>query len=42
MAGPGGFGRRASFLTEEEKQNSPKITRQLISRVFSYLKPSHR
>ena len=39
MAGPGGFGRRASFLTEEEKQNSPKITRQLISRVFSYLKP---
>ena len=27
------------FLTEEEKQNKPKITWALIKRVFSYLKP---
>ena len=27
------------FLTEEEKQNKPKITWALIRRVFSYLKP---
>ena len=39
MPGPGGPGRRANFLTEEEKQNSPKITKELIRRVFSYLKP---
>ena len=39
MAGPG---RRASFLTDEEKQNQPKITRELILRVFSYLKPYWR
>ena len=36
MAGPRG---RASYLTDEEKKNSPKITRELITRVFSYLKP---
>ena len=39
MPGPGGPGRRASFLTEEEKQNSPKITRELLVRIFSYLRP---
>ena len=38
MAGPGGP-RRGSYLTEEEKKNSPKITKELIARVFSYLKP---
>ena len=39
MAGPGGPGRRAFFLTEEEKKNSPKITKELLLRVFSYLRP---
>ena len=39
-ARPGGGGRgRNQFLTEEEKQNAPKITRDLLLRVFSYLKP---
>ena len=27
------------FLTEEEKKNRPKITKALISRILSYLKP---
>lgn len=27
------------FLTEEEKLNKPKITKELISRILSYLKP---
>ncbi|MBO7402614.1 MAG: ABC transporter ATP-binding protein [Lachnospiraceae bacterium] len=27
------------FMTEEEKKNQPKITKELIIRVFSYLKP---
>ncbi len=27
------------FLTEEERKNRPKITKALISRIFSYLKP---
>ena len=39
MAGPGGPRGRASYLTDEEKQNAPKITKELIGRVFSYLKP---
>ena len=39
MPGPGGPGRRASFLTEEEKQQAPKITGALLRRVFSYLAP---
>ena len=30
---------RASYLTDEEKQNSPKVTKALLVRVFSYLKP---
>ena len=38
MQGPGGRG-RGMFLTEEEKQNTPKITKELLLRVFSYLKP---
>ena len=41
MPGPGGRG-RAQFLTEEEKKNSPKITKELLQRVFSYLKPYWR
>jgi ATP-binding cassette subfamily B protein len=32
-------GRRGSFLTEEEKANSPKITKSLLKRIASYLKP---
>lgn len=27
------------FLTEEEKKNKPKITKELISRILKYLKP---
>ena len=36
--GPGGHFSRG-FLTEEEKANQPKVTRALLSRVFSYLRP---
>ena len=41
MPGPGGPGGRISrgFLTEEEKQNRPKVTPELLKRVFGYLKP---
>ena len=44
MAGPGGGGPRGRnmFLTDEEKQNSPKVTKELLTRVFSYLKPYWR
>lgn len=39
MRGPGpGRGAR-SFLTEEEKENAPKVTKELLLRVFSWLKP---
>ena len=39
MPGPGrGLGPRG-FLTEEEKQNKPKVTWPLIKRILSYLKP---
>ena len=39
MAGPGrGLGPRG-FLTDEEKQNMPKVSWALIKRIFSYLKP---
>ena len=34
MGGPMG-----QFLTEEEKKNQPKVTPELLKRVFSYLKP---
>ena len=34
MGGPGG-----RYLTEEEKKNMPKVTKGLLLRVFSYLKP---
>ena len=34
-------GRRSpkGFLTEEEKQNMPKVTKELLVRILSYLKP---
>ena len=41
MAGPRSP-RGTSFLTEEEKKNAPKITKELLQRVFSYLKPYWR
>ena len=41
MAGPGGHGggRGGRYLTEEEKAAAPKVTKELILRIFSYLKP---
>ena len=39
MPGPGGFHGGRGFLTEEEKQNKPKVTGALLKRIFSYLKP---
>ncbi len=36
MRGPGG---RGQFLTDEEKQNAPKVTKELLARIFSYLAP---
>lgn len=40
MAGPGpGRMGPMSFLTEEEKQNMPKVSRELLVRIMSYLKP---
>ena len=36
--GPGGP-RGGRFLTEEEKRNNPKVTKELLLRVFSYLRP---
>ncbi len=42
MAGMGG-GRNSlgprGFLTEEEKQNVPKVTKELLLRILSYMKP---
>ena len=38
--GPGGMGRgMRGFMTEEEKQQAPKVTKELLVRVFSWLKP---
>ncbi len=39
MPGPGGHGPGRGFLTEEEKANKPKVTPELLKRIFSYLKP---
>ena len=36
--GPGGAFARG-YMTEEEKANQPKVTRALLARIFSYLKP---
>ncbi len=38
MPGRGSLGPRG-YLTEEEKQNKPKVTRELIGRILGYLKP---
>ena len=38
MPGPGHFGPRG-FLTEEEKKNKPEVSKELILRILSYLKP---
>ena len=37
-AGPGGHFRRG-YLTEEEKANRPKVTKELLIRIFGYLRP---
>lgn len=41
MMPPGGLGPRGArdFLTEDEKENMPKVTKELLGRIFSYLKP---
>ena len=41
MPGPGGGHGRFSrgFLTEEEKKNRPRVTKELLVRIFSYLRP---
>lgn len=39
MPGPMGGMHGRGFLTEEEKQNRPKVTWPLIKRILSYLKP---
>ncbi|MBR7079611.1 MAG: ABC transporter ATP-binding protein, partial [Treponema sp.] len=36
--GPG-MGMRNGFLTEEEKANRPKVTGELLKKIFSWLKP---
>ena len=36
----GGLGRgMRNFMTEEEKANAPKVTKELLARIFSWLKP---
>ena len=39
MAGPGGHGggRGGRYLTEEEKAAAPKVTKELILRIFQLL-----
>ena len=39
MPGPGGGLGPRGFLTEEEKANVPKLTKGLVRRILSYLKP---
>ncbi len=39
MPGPGGGLGPRGFLTDEEKQNKPKVTGKLLKRILSYLKP---
>ena len=38
MPGPMRLGPRG-FLTEEEKANQPKVTKELLGRILGYLKP---
>ena len=37
LGGPGGMRGPNRFLTEEEKKNRPRITKALLTRIFSYL-----
>ena len=30
---------RGHYLTDEEKQHTPKVTKALLIRIFSYLRP---
>ena len=39
MAGGGGPRGPMRFLSEEEKQETPKVTKELLLRILSYLKP---
>ena len=39
MPGPWGFAGPRGFLTDEEKQHMPKVTKELLLRILSYLKP---
>ncbi|MBR3203684.1 MAG: ABC transporter ATP-binding protein [Solobacterium sp.] len=40
---PAGMGRgMRNFLTEEEKAHAPKVTKELLERVFSWLKPYYK
>ena len=39
MAGAHGPRGPIKFLSEEEKQNAPKVTRELLLRILSYLRP---
>ena len=39
MPGPWGFSGPRGFLTDEEKQHMPKVTKELLLRILSYLKP---
>ncbi len=39
MAPPPMFGPQSHFLTDEEKANMPKVTKGLLVRILSYLKP---
>ena len=36
---PGGGPRGSQFMTDEEKEQAPRVTKALLLRVFSYLKP---
>ena len=36
---PGGGRNSTKFLTEEEMQNKPKVTKELLLRIYSYLSP---
>jgi len=37
--GGGGGGRGFRFVSEEEKRNQPKVTKELLTRILSYLMP---
>ena len=39
MGPPGPPPRGGHFLSEDEKNNRPKVTKELLVRIFSYLKP---